>query len=70
MALNVAKLLQTFGMAGEIAVGQFQQRLQAHEIQFLVHHQRRHNTQTHLAFKSLVYILQLIPHNQFLSCLK
>ena len=54
LCLNVAQFLQRTCVAGQVAIGQPQQRLQRGEIHRIVHHQHRHDAEPSLVFKGLV----------------
>ena len=61
-AADVAQLLKAAGVAGQVAVGEFEQRLHRSEIDRLVGHQHRHDTEPYLALKGLVQTVQIGNH--------
>ena len=62
LAADVAQLFEAAGMAGQVAVGEFEQRLHRGEIYRLVGHQHRHDTEPDLALKGLVQTVQIGNH--------
>lgn len=49
-------LFQSFQVAGQVSVGQFEQLLQGIEIQRVVHHQRRHDSEPYAVIKYFLKI--------------
>ena len=66
---DIAQFLQIAGMAGEVAVGQAEQRLQGGEVGRLVGHQDGHNAEARLTFEGLVESVELV-HYFILSYLR
>lgn len=61
-AADVAQLLKAAGVTGQVAVGEFEQRLHRGEVDRLVGHQHRHDAEPDLALKSLVQTIQIGNH--------
>ena len=62
-ALDIAQLLEGAGVAGQVAVGQREERLEGGEIDALVHHQHRHDAKSRFAFESLVDAVESGNHD-------
>ena len=58
LALDIAQLLEGAGVAGQVAVGEREERFEGGEIDALVHHQHRHDAKSRFAFESLVYAVE------------
>ena len=58
LTLDIAQLFECAGVAGEIAVGEREERLEGGEIYALVHHQHRHDAKSRFAFESFVYAVE------------
>ena len=54
LTLDIAQFFEGAGVAGEIAVGEREERLEGGEIDALVHHQHRHDAEARFAFEGLV----------------
>ncbi len=61
-AADVAQVFEAAGMAGQVAVGEFEQRFHGREVHRLVGHQHRHDAQANLALESLVQSVQVRNH--------
>lgn len=61
-AADVAQVFETAGMAGEVAIGEFEQRLHRGKVDRFVGHQHRHDAKPDLAFESLVQTVQVGNH--------
>ena len=61
-AADVAQIFETAGMAGEVAIGEFEQRLHLGKVDRFVGHQHRHDAKPDLALKSLVQTVQIGNH--------
>ena len=59
---DVAQIFKAAGVAGKVAVGEFEQRLHRGEIHRLVGHQHRHDAEPDLALESLVQTVQIGNH--------
>lgn len=58
LTLDIAQLFECAGVAGEIAVGEREERLEGGEVDTLVDHEHRHDAEARFAFKSLVYAVE------------
>lgn len=62
LALDERFFFQGFQMRGEVAVGHIQEVLQRAEIQVVVHHERRHDSQSDPALERLVQLVEIDTH--------
>ncbi len=58
LTLDIAQLFEGACVAGQVAVGEREERLEGGEIDALVHHQHRHDAEARFAFESLVYAVE------------
>ncbi len=58
LTLDIAQFFECAGVAGEIAVGEREERLEGGEVDTLVDHEHRHDAEARFAFKSLVYAVE------------
>lgn len=62
LAADVTQFLEAAGVAGQVAVGELEQRLHRAEVDRLVGHQHRHDAKPDLALESLVQTVQIGNH--------
>ena len=58
LALYVAELFEGARVAGQVAVGEGEERLESGEVDTLVDHQHRHDAETGFAFEGFVYAVE------------
>ncbi len=63
LTLDIAQLFEGAGVAGEVAVGEREERLEGGEIDALVYHQHRHDAEARFAFESLVDAVESWNHD-------
>jgi len=61
-AVDVAQLFEAAGVARQVTIGEFEQRFHRGEINGIVGHQHRHDTEPYLALKGLVQTVQIGNH--------
>ena len=63
LTLDIAHLFEGAGVAGQVAVGEREERFEGGEIDALVHHQHRHDAKSRFAFESLVDAVESGNHD-------